>query len=102
MKTSVRALIRAVTIVVLLAGVGGVAAAQRGWVDVGIGRRPWVRGEIIIGTPRYHYRYHYRPFVHRPHAYRHYYRQPVVVRPRFYYRRPVVIHRGHRSHYRWY
>jgi len=96
-------LVRAVTILVLLAGVGGVgvASAQRGRIDVGIGVRPWVRGHVFIG-PRYEYqyRYHYRPYV-----YRYQYRRPLIIRERFRYHgyhRPVVIRRGHRSHYRWY
>jgi len=97
-----RTLIRAVTIAVLLSGVAGIASAQRGWVDVGIGRRPWVRGHVVIG-PRYpHYNYS-RPYAYRPHAYRqYYYHRPYVVAPRLHYRRPIVIHRGQRSHYRWY
>jgi hypothetical protein len=93
-----RTLVRAVTIVFLLSGVAGIAAAQRGWVDIELGRRPSVRGHVVIG-PRYHYNRYSRPHIHR------HYRRPYVVGPRLHYRRPVVIyrgHRGHRSHYRWY
>lgn len=100
MRTSAGILIRAATIVVLLSGVAGIASAQRGWVDVGIGGRPWVRGHVVIG-PRYNLHRYSRPYAYRPYAYREFhYRRPYV-----HYRRPVVIyrgHRGHRSHLRWY
>ena len=97
-----RTLIRAVTLVVLLSGVAGIASAQRGWVDVGIGPRPWMRGHVVIG-PRYHGHGHGHYRYARPHAHYRGYRRPyVVVGPRLHYRRPVVIYRGHRSHYRWY
>lgn len=92
-----KTLIRAVTLIVLLAGVAGVAEAQRGRVDIGIGRRPWVRGHVVIG-PRLQYR-SYRHYVARPFLYRHYLRGPVVIAPRLHYRRPIV---RHRSHYRYF
>jgi hypothetical protein len=94
-----KTLIRAVTLVVLLAGVGGVAQAQRGWVDIGVGRRPWIRGHIVVG-PRFQYRYA-RPYVVRPHLYRYNYRRPVVIAPRVYLRRPIIRHRSY-GHYRWF
>jgi hypothetical protein len=95
-----RTLIRAVTLVVLLVGVAGVAAAQRGRVDIELGRRPWVRGHVVIG-PRFHYRsYYHRPYAVRPYAYRHHYRRPVVIAPRLHsYRRPYI---RQRSHYRYF
>lgn len=96
-----KTLIRAVTIAVLLSGAAGVAHAQRGWVDVEIGRRPWVRGHVVVG-PRHHHHRYVRPHVYRPHAYR-YHRRPVVIVPRaYYYRHHHRHYRGHRSHYRWF
>lgn len=91
-----KTLIRAFVMVFLLSGVAGAAAAQRGWVDIELGRRPSVRGHVVLGGHRHH-RYH-RPYVHR------HYHRPVIVVPRMYHRRPVVVHRLHRAHrhYRWF
>lgn len=96
-----KTLIRAVTLIVLLAGIAGPAVAQRARVRIDVGR-PWVRGHVGIG-PRYSYRYYNRPYVVRPYM-RQYYRRPFIVAPRAHLRRPFIMRRPlhQRSHLRWF